>query len=88
MNGVEITPQDSMTYLGVVLDNKLNWNKHIQSKVSKCKKFLAMLRPAIKHHWGLSPKIVQWIWKHDPSKTDLWLSCLGSFSIENSDLIN
>ena len=63
MNGVEITPQDSMTYLGVVLDNKLNWNKHIQTKVSKCKKFLAMLRPAIKHHWGLSPKKVQWIWK-------------------------
>ena len=63
MNGVEITPQDSMTYLGVVLDNKLNWNKHIQTKVSKCKKFLAMLRPAIKHIWGLSPKKVQWIWK-------------------------
>ena len=40
MNGVEITPKDSMTYLGVVLDNKLNWNKHIQSKVSKCKTIL------------------------------------------------
>ena len=63
MNGVEMTPQDSMTYLGVVLDNKLNWNKHIQTKVSKCKKFLPMLRPAIKHHWGLSPIKVQWIWK-------------------------
>ena len=50
MTGVEITPQDSMTYLGVVLDNKLNWNRHIQTKVSKCKTFLAMIRPAIKHH--------------------------------------
>ena len=63
MNGVEIIPSDSITYLGVVLDKKLDWNKHIQVKVSKCRKFLAMLRPAIKHHWGLSPKKVQWIWK-------------------------
>ena len=35
MNGVEIIPSDSMTYLGVVLDKKLDWNDHIQEKVSK-----------------------------------------------------
>ena len=63
MNGVEIIPSDSMTYLGVVLDKKLDWNDHIREKVSKCRKFLAMLKPAIKHYWGLSPKKVHWIWK-------------------------
>ena len=78
-----------MTYLGVVLDNKLNWNKHIQTKVSKCKQFLAMLRPAIKHHWGLSPKKVQWIWKQMilPRLTygcHVW----GHSLMKNSDLIN
>ena len=52
-----------MTYLGVVLDHKLNWNKHIQEKVSKTKQILAMIKPAIKHFWGLRPKRVQWIWK-------------------------
>ena len=55
-----------MTYLGVVLEKNLNWNKHIQDiqqKVSKTKKFLAMIKPAIKHFWGLNPKRVQWIWK-------------------------
>ena len=35
INRVDITPAESMTYLGVVLDHKLNWNKHIQDKVSK-----------------------------------------------------
>ena len=88
MNGFEITPQDSMTYLGVVLDNKLNWNKHIQTKLSKCKTFLAMLRPAIKQISGLSPKKSPMdLGTNDPSLTDIWVSCLGSFSDENSDLI-
>ena len=44
--GVEINPAESMTYLGVVFDHKLSWTPHIQSKVSKTKKFLAMIKPA------------------------------------------
>ena len=80
INGVDITPSESMTYLGVVLDHKLNWNKHIQEKVSKTKKFLAMIKPAIKHFWGLSHKRVQWIWKTNHfTLPDIWVSCLGSF---------
>ena len=39
INGVEIIPSSSMTYLGVVLDQKLNWSLHIEKKkVSKAKK--------------------------------------------------
>ena len=60
---MDIIPSESMTYLGVVLDKNLNWNKHIQEKVSKTRKFLAVINPAIKHFWGLNPKRVQWIWK-------------------------
>ena len=52
-----------MTYLGVVLDHKLSWTPHIQGKVSKAKKFLAMIKPAINHIYGLNPKRMQWIWK-------------------------
>ena len=37
INGVEINPAESMTYLGVVLDHKLSWTPHIQCKVSKAK---------------------------------------------------
>ena len=29
-----------MTYLGVILDQKLNWSLHIDNKVAKAKKFL------------------------------------------------
>ena len=53
-----------MTYLGVVLDQKLNWSLHIEErKVSKAKKFLNLIKPAIHHIWGLNPKRMQWIYK-------------------------
>ena len=35
---VDIIPSESITYLGVVLDKNLNWNKHIQEKVFKTRK--------------------------------------------------
>ena len=38
INGVDINPSESMTYLGIVLDQKLSWTPHIQRKVSKAKK--------------------------------------------------
>ena len=60
---IEINPAESMTYLGVVLDHKLSWTPHIQSKVSKAKKCPAIIKPAINHIYGLNPKRMQWIWK-------------------------
>ena len=63
MNGVEITPSTSMTYLGIILDQKLNWSLHIKTKVSKAIKFLAMIKPAIDYIYGLSPARMLWIYK-------------------------
>ena len=33
-----------MTYLGIILDQKLNWSLHIKTKVSKAITFLAMIK--------------------------------------------
>ena len=63
MNGVEINPSTSMTYLGIILDHKLNWSLHIKTKVSKAIKFLAMIKPAINYIYGLSPARMLWIYK-------------------------
>ena len=52
-----------MTYLGVVLDQKLNWSLHIDKKVAKAKKILHLIKPALHHIWGLDPKRMQWIYK-------------------------
>ena len=63
MDGVEINPSTSMTYLGIILDQKLNWSLHIKTKVSKAIKFLAMIKPAINYIYGLSPARMFWIYK-------------------------
>ena len=63
MGGVEIKPSDNMTYLGIILDQKLNWSLHIKTKVSKAIKWLAVLKPAIDHIYGLSPSKMLWIYK-------------------------
>ena len=52
-----------MTYLGVILDQKLNWSLHIDNKVAKAKKFLHLIKPALHHIWGLNPRRMQWIYK-------------------------
>ena len=62
MNGVEIKPSTSMTYLGIILDQKLNWSLHIKTKVSKAITFLAMIKPAI-FIYGLTPARMLWIYK-------------------------
>ena len=63
MGGVEIKPSDNMTYLGIILDQKLNWSLHIKTKVSKAIKWLAVLKPAIDNIYGLSPSKMLWIYK-------------------------
>ena len=52
-----------MTYLGILLDQKLSWTPHTQNKVSKAIKFLHTIKPAIDYIYGLSPARMQWIWK-------------------------
>ena len=63
MGGVEIKPSSSMTYLGVILDQKLNWCSHINTKVAKAIKWLAIIKPAINSIYGLSPARMLWIYK-------------------------
>ena len=63
MGGVEIKPSQSMTYLGVILDQKLNWSLHIHIKVAKVIKWLAVLKPAIDNIYGLSPARMLWIYR-------------------------
>src|SRR3978361_2175996 len=49
-------------YLGVVLDSKLNWKRHLEVKTSKACKALWQCRRTVGRSWGLSPKITLWLY--------------------------
>ncbi|RVE41707.1 hypothetical protein evm_013638 [Chilo suppressalis] len=49
-------------YLGVILDNKLNWASHIDIKTKKACIAFNQCRRLVGKKWGLSPKITLWLY--------------------------
>ena len=52
IDNAEIPFSDTVKYLGVVLDKKLTWAVHIDSKITKAKKLLNLVRTATLANWG------------------------------------
>lgn len=59
--GKEIMNTNQTKYLGIILDSKLNWSKHIDYRLNKCLKIFWCCRSAIGKTWGLTPKNILWI---------------------------
>ena len=48
IEGIDIPLSKSVKYLGVIIDDKLNWNEHINETIIKCKKtFFAVKRATV-----------------------------------------
>ena len=62
VDGNEFKLSKSVKYLGVIIDNKLNWNEHINEIVLKCKKTFFAVKKSIGKKWGLTPKQMMWIY--------------------------
>jgi ribonuclease HI len=54
MNGEEIKLQDNIKYLGVCIDQKLKWNKHIDYVTEKTTKKIVKIPLIARNTWGLS----------------------------------
>ena len=48
---------NQITYLGIVLDKKLNWGTYVDNIVSKCEKGINFLKMICKTWWVANPNI-------------------------------
>jgi ribonuclease HI len=60
INGKEIAYNKEVRYLGIQLDSKLTWRKHIEMKVRNAKIQLVKLRNAMGKLWGAPPNMMKW----------------------------
>ena len=60
--GNNIQLKNQAKYLGVILDSKLSWKNHVELKVNKACKTLWMCRQLFGKSWGLSPRIIHWLY--------------------------
>ena len=53
---------DHTKRLGMSLDSKLTWNKHIDAKAKQAKIYINQLQTSNSKSWGPSPEKIIWIW--------------------------
>ena len=63
LDGHALSYSSEVRYLGVILDQKLNWVKHVDHVTSKATSSLHTARRAIGKSWGLSAKTSKWIYQ-------------------------
>ena len=60
--GKELSRSDQVKYLGVILDSKLTWKAHLESKYNKAVATFFQCRRIVGKTWGITPKIAHWIY--------------------------
>ncbi|MEL6358425.1 MAG: reverse transcriptase domain-containing protein [Bacteroidota bacterium] len=58
--GEPIEYQTSVKYLGVTLDQKLDWKQHIKGQTDKAKSLLLNINNTVRDNWGPKPKLMKW----------------------------
>ena len=50
-------------YLGVTLDHRLTWRKHLDDRIARSKKYLLKINNISKAIWGPKPKLSRWVFR-------------------------
>ena len=62
MQGKSVEFSTSMKYLGVTLDEKLNWDLHLNLTIKACKQALMFTSNIIKKKWGPKRSFSKWLY--------------------------
>ena len=62
LHGIEVEFHNTVKYLGIHLDSRLNWHKHINITAKKCTNILFAARKTIGDNWGISPDKIIWVY--------------------------
>jgi hypothetical protein len=60
VNGTTIAFSKEVRYLGVILDQRLNWNSHLERTINKAITALWACRRLLGKTWGLRPNMTYW----------------------------
>jgi ribonuclease HI len=62
LGDTEIKVHKHFKYLGVILDDRLTWNQHLEEAYAKATKALMVCNRLVGKNWGCNPKITHWIY--------------------------
>lgn len=62
MGGTQLKLTNEVKYLGVILDSKLSYGRHVKEQCAKAKRIMGALRGAFGKTWGLRPKQSLWLY--------------------------
>ena len=62
MGGLKLTYSKNLNYLGLIINNKLNWTTHLSNQLRKVKGVIAQARKLTSMNWGLTPARLHWIY--------------------------
>ena len=60
LDGQDLEYKQEVRYLGVLLDQKLHWNAHINDRITKAKRMMAKVAAITWNNWGPKPKLMKW----------------------------
>ena len=84
IDGITIKISKSAKFLGITLDNKLNFNEHVKNISSRAKTNMIRATLAIGPTWGLSPKIALWIYKQTIRPAIIYAAPIWINALNNS----
>ena len=83
----EIDYVTSTIFLGVTIDQHLNWTEHITNKCNKAKKLLYACKNIVGKNWGVTPERLRWIYNQIVIPQILYASFIWSHKASDNKKI-